>query len=150
MKWITLLVLELLVVWVVIPSTLLHAWGPKPHWLVGRVDSARAWSIRSMNHRSCYLEWNLYLSSWTWIGILEYYPFESWHAGLVGGWLVDGEKTWSGEICDSILKKKRWQSVNGILIKLLEQALETPYPFKRICEFLIEVYWLILECTVFL
>ena len=132
MSWIALFVLDLLVAWVLIPLTVLRAGGPNPYWLVGRVELARVWSRRSMNQESCHLNLNVnvHLSSWTWTGILEYYPFLILTCGPSRG-LYDGwRKTWSGDILDIILEYVDGVSMTfWILIKRLELTHESPVSF---------------------
>ena len=110
--------LGLIVIWVVIPMTPLHAWGPKPHWLTGRMEPARDWSMRLVNHRSCHLDLNLnlHLSSWTWsgAGILEYYPSWIWRASLIDGWTVVEE--WH-EVVNYLIVL--WNKVDWVWIEIL-------------------------------
>ena len=59
----------------VIPSTILSDWSPKPYWLVGRIELARAWSRRLTNHGLCYFLLDLVYSSITpCVSCLAYRP----------------------------------------------------------------------------
>ena len=123
--------------------------APKSQWLVGQVEAARVWLMRSMNHGFCHLDLNLnlHLNSWTWswTGILKYYLSWIWRASSIGGWPMVGE--WR-EVVDYLLAL--WNKVDELSMETLnlDQATWTSSWEPRILFNECVIAWLKCNCSI--